>query len=72
MLKYTTGMDKGISKQTVYIEDPIEGFNEYMHYKPFTIPDKLNTNTAKRIAEERLKIMHLFLAELQDNVKGKK
>lgn len=64
MLKYTTGIDKGSSKKTVYTEDPIEGFNEYMNYKPFTIPDKLNTNTSKRIAEERLKIMRLYLEEL--------
>lgn len=64
MLKYTTGMDKGSSKRTVYIEDPIEGFNEYMQYKPFTIPDKLNTDTAKKIAEERLKIMRLYLKAL--------
>lgn len=64
MLKYTTGMDKGNSKRTVYIEDPIEGFNEYMQYKPFTIPEKLNTDTAKKIAEERLKIMHLYLEAL--------
>lgn len=48
MLKHTTGMDKGSSKRTVYIEDPIEGFNEYMQYKPFTIPEKLNTETAKK------------------------
>jgi uncharacterized protein len=64
MLKHTTGMDKGSSKSTVYIEDPIEGFNKYMQYKPFTIPEKLNTDTAKKIAEERLKIMRLFLEEL--------
>ncbi|MDQ1254313.1 MAG: uncharacterized protein QG646_3544 [Euryarchaeota archaeon] len=64
MLKYATGIDKGSSKSTVYIEDPIEGFNEYIHYKPFTIPEKLNTNAAKRIAEERLRIMRLFLEEL--------
>lgn len=64
MLKHTTGMDKGSSKRTVYIEDPIEGFNEYMQYKPFTIPEKLNTNTAKEIAEERLKIMRLYLKAL--------
>jgi len=64
MLKYTTGMDKGSSKRTVYIEDPIEGFNEYMQYKPFTIPDKLNTDTAKKIAEERLKIMRTYLKAL--------
>jgi uncharacterized protein len=64
MLKYTTGMDKGSSKRTVYIEDPIEGFNEYMQYKPFTIPEKLNTDTAKKIAEERLKIMRLYLEAL--------
>mgnify|MGYP001011962105 FL=1 len=64
MLKHTTGMDKGSSKRTVYIKDPIEGFNEYMQYKPFTIPEKLNTNTAKEIAEERLKIMRLYLKAL--------
>ncbi|MDQ1274946.1 MAG: uncharacterized protein QG610_519, partial [Euryarchaeota archaeon] len=64
MLKHTTGLDKGSSKRTVYIDDPVEGFNEYMHYKPFTIPERLNTDTAKRIAEERLKIMHLYLEAL--------
>ncbi|MDW5551906.1 HD domain-containing protein [Methanosarcina sp.] len=64
MLKHTTGMDKGSSKRTVYIEDPIEGFNEYMQYKPFTIPEKLNTDAAKKIAEERLKLMHLYLEAL--------
>jgi uncharacterized protein len=64
MLKHTTGMDKGSSKRTVYIEDPIEGFNEYMQYKPFTILEKLNTDTAKKIVEERLKIMRLYLKAL--------
>lgn len=64
MLKYATGLDKGSSKKTVYIEDPVEGFNEYMRYKPFTIPDRLNTDTAKRIAGEKLKIMHLYLEAL--------
>ena len=64
MLKHTTGLDKGSSKETVYREDPVEGFNEYMHYKPFTIPERLNTDTAKKIAEERLKIMHLYLEAL--------
>ena len=64
MLKYTTGIDKGSSKKTVYIEDPIEGFNEYMQYKPFTIPEKLNTDASKRIAAERLKIMRLYLEAL--------
>ena len=64
MLKHTTGIDKGISKKTVYVDDPIEGFNEYMRYKPFTIPEKLNTNASKRIAEERLKIMRLYLEAL--------
>lgn len=64
MLKHVTGLDKGDSKKTVYIEDPVEGFNEYMRYKPFTIPEKLNTDTAKRIAGERLKIMHLYLEAL--------
>ncbi|WP_410509160.1 HD domain-containing protein [Methanosarcina hadiensis] len=64
MLKHITGLDKGSSKGTVYIEDPVEGFNEYMSYKPFTIPGKLNTDAAKRIAGERLKIMHLYLEAL--------
>jgi uncharacterized protein len=64
MLKHTTGIDKGSSKKTVYFDDPIEGFNEYMLYKPFTIPEKLNTNASKRIAEERLKIMRLYLETL--------
>ncbi|HII81608.1 MAG TPA: HD domain-containing protein [Methanosarcina sp.] len=64
MLKHVTGLDKGDSKKTVYIEDPVEGFNEYMRYKPFTIPERLNTDTAKRIAGERLKIMHLYLEAL--------
>ena len=64
MLKHATGIDKGSSKSTVYIEDPIEGFNEYMQYKPFTIPEKLNTDTAKKLAEKRLKIMRLYLEAL--------
>lgn len=64
MLKHLTGIDKGSSKKTVYVQDPVEGFNEYMHYKPFTIPEKLNTDAAKRIAAERLKIMHLYLEAL--------
>lgn len=72
MLKHTTGLDKGSSKRTVYIDDPVEGFNEYMRYKPFTIPDRLNTNTAKRIAGERLKIMRLYLEALNlEAEKGK-
>jgi uncharacterized protein len=36
-----------------------------MKYKPFTIPEKLNTDTAKKIAEERLKIMRLYLEALK-------
>ncbi|MDD4497588.1 MAG: HD domain-containing protein [Methanosarcinaceae archaeon] len=60
MLKHTKGIDKGESKKTVYATDPVDGFNEYMQYKPFRIPEKLNTGTAKRIAEERLEIMCLF------------
>lgn len=64
MLKHVTGVDKGSSKKTVYIEDPVQGFNEYMYYKPFTIPERLNTETAKRIAEERLKIMRVYLETL--------
>jgi uncharacterized protein len=66
MLKHTTGIDKGSSKQTVYIGDPIESFNEYMHYKPFTIPEKLNTAAARRIAEKRLKVMRVYLEALNE------
>jgi uncharacterized protein len=72
MLKHVTGVDKGSSKKTVYIEDPVEGFNEYMHYKPFTIPEKLNTETSKKIAAERLKLMRLYLDALNlENETGK-
>jgi uncharacterized protein len=35
-----------------------------MQYKPFTIPEKLHTNTAKKLAEERLKIMRLYIKAL--------
>jgi len=35
-----------------------------MKYKPFTIPEKLNTDAAKKIAEERLKIMRIYLKAL--------
>jgi uncharacterized protein len=52
----------------VYIENPIEGFNEYMQYKPFIIPEKLNTDTAKKIAEKRLKIMRLYLEALNSEI----
>lgn len=64
MLKRTIEMDKVSSKKIIYIEDSIEGFNEYMYYKPFTILEKLNTNASKRIAGERLKIMRLYLEAL--------
>ncbi|MDD2439105.1 MAG: HD domain-containing protein [Methanosarcinaceae archaeon] len=65
MLKYTKGIDKGKSKKTVYAPDPVDGFYEYMQYKPSKIPEKLNTETAKRLAEERLKTMHLFQEALK-------
>jgi len=72
MLKHISGVDKGSSKKTVYVEDPVKGFNEYMHYKPFTIPDKLNTETAKKIAAERLELMRLYLEALNlENATGK-
>ncbi len=72
MLKHISGVDKGSSKKTVYIEDPIQGFNEYMQYKPFAIPEKLNTDTAKRIAAERLELMRLYLEALNlENETGK-
>lgn len=49
-----------------YKEDPIEGFYEYMNNKPFKILERLNTGTAREIARERLKLMHVYLNALQE------
>ncbi|MDV0447461.1 putative protein YedJ [Methanosarcinaceae archaeon Ag5] len=66
MLKCLTGIDKGSSKKTVYTKDPVEGFYAYMSYKPQEIPNRLNTETAKRIAKERLEFMELFEKQLRE------
>ena len=49
-----------------YKEDPLEGFYEYMNNKPFKILGRLNTGTAREIARERLKLMHVYLNALQE------
>lgn len=49
-----------------YKEDPLEGFYEYMNNKPFKILERLNTGTAREIARERLKLMHVYLNALQE------
>ncbi|WNY26292.1 HD domain-containing protein [Methanolapillus ohkumae] len=66
MLKNLAGVDKGNSKKTVYEKDPIDGFYAYMCYKPQEIPNRLNTNTAKEIARERLKFMENFEKKLRN------
>jgi uncharacterized protein len=48
-----------------YKEDPFDGFCDYMERKPFRIMERLNTGTAKEIAEQRMRIMHLYLEELK-------
>lgn len=63
-LKHTIGTVKETS-MNAYTEDPFDGFYDYIERKPFRIIDRLNTETAKRIAEERLRIMHLYLEELK-------
>lgn len=49
-----------------YNEDPLEGFYEYMNNKPFKILERLNSGTAREIARERLKLMHVYLNALQE------
>ncbi|WP_406670122.1 HD domain-containing protein [Methanolobus sp. ZRKC4] len=63
-LKQTIGTVKETS-MNAYTEDPFDGFYDYMQRKPFKIMDRLNTETAKVIAEQRLRIMHLYLEELE-------
>ena len=63
-LKHSIGTVKETS-MNAYTEDPFDGFYDYMQRKPFKIMDRLNTETAKVIAEERLRIMHLYLEELK-------
>ncbi|AKB85704.1 HD domain-containing protein [Methanococcoides methylutens] len=64
-LKHSSGVEKASSKNA-YAEDPLDGFAEYMEMKPFKIMERLNTGAAKKIAEDRLKIMHQYLDALED------
>lgn len=66
-LKSTIGTVKETS-MNAYTEDPFDGFYEYMERKPFRIMERLNTRTAKEIAEQRLRIMHLYLEELRSEL----
>ncbi|MGB3908281.1 MAG: HD domain-containing protein [Methanomethylovorans sp.] len=50
----------------VHRKDYLEGFYEYMNNKPFRIMERLNTDTARGIARERLKLMHVYLNALQE------
>jgi uncharacterized protein len=63
-LKSTIGTVKETS-MNAYKEDPFDGFCDYMERKPFRIMERLNTGTAKEIAEQRMRIMHLYLEELK-------
>lgn len=59
----------GTVKETstnAYMDDPLEGFYDYMEKKPFRILERLNTGTAREIARERLKLMHVYLNALQE------
>ncbi|WP_440953588.1 HD domain-containing protein [Methanococcoides sp. FTZ1] len=64
-LKHASGVEKE-SSRNAYAEDPLDGFAEYMEMKPFKIMERLNTGAAKKIAEDRLKIMHQYLDALED------
>lgn len=63
-LKQTIGTVKETS-MNAYTEDPFEGFGDYMENKPFKIKSRLNTNTAKNIADERLVVMHTYVEALK-------
>ena len=63
-LKHSIGTVKETS-MNAYTEDPFDGFYDYMQRKPFKIMERLNTETAKVIAEQRLGIMQLYLEELK-------
>ena len=63
-LKQTIGTVKETS-MNAYTQDPFDGFSDYMENKPFKIRDRLNTNAAKDIADERLSLMHVYLEALE-------
>lgn len=58
----------GTVKETstnAYMEDPLEGFYDYMEKKPFKILNTLNTDTGKKIALERINFMEEYLKKLK-------
>ncbi len=63
-IKHEHGIEKASAKNA-YSEDPLDGFIEYMDMKPFKIIDRLNTDSGKEIARERMDIMHRYLEELK-------
>ncbi|WP_319506826.1 HD domain-containing protein [uncultured Methanolobus sp.] len=64
-LKHTIGTVKETS-MNAYTEDPFDGFYDYMERKPFKIMERLNTETAKEIADQRLAIMRMYLEQLKE------
>lgn len=68
-LKQTIGTVKETS-MNAYTLDPIDGFSDYMENKPFKIRDRLNTSAARRIADERLELMHMYLEALEMETSG--
>ncbi|MGP8329537.1 MAG: HD domain-containing protein [Methanosarcinaceae archaeon] len=68
-LKQTIGTVKETS-MNAYALDPIDGFNDYMVNKPFRIRDRLNTDAARKIADERLELMHVYLEALKMETSG--
>ncbi|HJH31674.1 MAG TPA: HD domain-containing protein [Methanosarcinaceae archaeon] len=63
-LKQTIGTVKETS-MNAYASDPIDGFSDYMENKPFKIRDRLNTDAARKIADERIELMHVYLNALE-------
>jgi len=63
-LRHTIGTVKETS-MNAYTPDPFDGFSDYMANKPFRIRDRLNTETARQIADERLDVMHAYLDALE-------
>jgi uncharacterized protein len=68
-LKQTIGTVKETS-MNAYTDDPFDGFYDYMERKPFKIQERLNTETAKEIAERRIAIMRMYLGELKEETSG--
>jgi len=64
-MRFTIGTVKERS-MNAYKEETLEGFYEYMNNKPFKILERLNTGTAREMARERLKLMHVYLNALHE------